>query len=84
MNTILTKVNTRVISFNEQITLSKQPINTDLSKFVVYMHKNADLISNEDSISVYTSKGSYKYINYGKYICRVDLVKNVKKWYLIS
>lgn len=88
-STILTKINTaNANNFAQICEFSQGKCNFNfLISFVLFCHKNAEIIKNIDnnSIDVFTNNGSYRYHGYKKHICKIDLIKNTnKKFFKIS
>jgi hypothetical protein len=83
---ILTKVNTVTPrNFGQQIEFCSGQSDTDfLLQFVKACHKNPITEVKGNTIKVVTKRKYYQYTAYSKYIVRLDLETQNKKYYKIS
>lgn len=88
-STILTKVNTTVLAFKDQVTeLKGEGDFKFLKEFVNLLHgkqKETEIQIQEGKvIDVFTTKKAYMYKIYPKYIMRCDISNGKKTFYKIS
>lgn len=88
-NIILTKCSSRRIQFKELIEIRKNfkiVVSAFLIDFVKSTHKKCQIEIKENSIEVATVRGKYySYFEYQeKFICRIDTVSGVKKYFEIN
>ena len=78
---ILTGINKVNIPFKDQINLKKQATTPELLLFAKHQHKNADISTSVESVSVYTN---YIYFTYGSYFKKTNCNTGTSVFYKVS